>query len=205
MDEQAYPQIKELRDKIKPYRELWELYFEYNEKYENAWQKGLLGALDPVLVGEDWKRMEKKARELTRDFEKVQKPLAIANKMLTNLGEFKKFLPIITALCNKGLKDRHKEQIVELIKGNDDCKDIANQRLDNFKQLNIEHYKNELEEISDTATKESNNEGTMATMKNDWLELEFTCKAVPEKESYILDGAAVEKIQEKLDDHIIKT
>ena len=37
MDEQAYPQIKELRDKIKPYRDLWELYFEYNEKYENAW------------------------------------------------------------------------------------------------------------------------------------------------------------------------
>lgn len=125
--------------------------------------------------------------------------------MLNNLNDFKKFLPIIRALCNPGLKERHKDQIVALIKGNDDCKDIANQRLDNFKQLNIEQYKNELEEISDTASKESGNETTMKTMKTDWKELEFTCKPVPDKDSYILEGGAIEKIQEKLDDHIIKT
>jgi hypothetical protein len=31
-------------------------------------------------------------------------------------------------------------------------------------------------------------------MKDDWEPLEFTCRAVPDKESYILDGEAVELI-----------
>jgi dynein heavy chain len=42
-------------------------------------------------------------------------------------------------------------------------------------------------------------------MKDDWDPLEFACKAVPDKESYILDGEAIELIQTTLDDHIIKT
>jgi len=108
-------------------------------------------------------------------------------------------------LCNKGLKDRHIEQIVALVKAGDDAKDILNQRLDNFKNYGIENFKNELEEISDTASKEFGNENMMVKMKGDWVELNFTCKEVPEKESYILEGQAVEDIQAVLDDHIIKT
>jgi dynein heavy chain len=46
---------------------------------------------------------------------------------------------------------------------------------------------------------------TMQKMKDDWDPLEFACRAVPDKESYILDGEAVELIQTTLDDHIIKT
>ena len=45
----------------------------------------------------------------------------------------------------------------------------------------------------------------MQSMKEAWEPLEFTCKPVPDKESYILDGEAVELIQTTLDDHIIKT
>lgn len=45
----------------------------------------------------------------------------------------------------------------------------------------------------------------MEKMEKDWEPLEFTCKEVPDKESYILDGEAVEAIQTILDDHIIKT
>jgi dynein heavy chain len=45
----------------------------------------------------------------------------------------------------------------------------------------------------------------MEKMEEAWEPLEFTCKEVPDKESYILDGEAVELIQNTLDDHIIKT
>jgi dynein heavy chain len=81
-----------------------------------------------------------------------------------------------------------------LVKASDDAKDIGNQKLDNFKALNIEQYKNELEEISETASKEFSNMNSMGRMKNDWEPLAFTCKAVPDKESYILEGEAIELI-----------
>ena len=71
--------------------------------------------------------------------------------------------------------------------------------------MSIVNFKNELEEISETASKEFGNMKTMNTMKADWKPLAFTCKAVPDKESYILEGEAIELIQAALDDHIIKT
>lgn len=83
--------------------------------------------------------------------------------------------------------------------------EILETKLDYFKSLNIENFKNDLEEISETASKEFSNMKTMKKMRDDWEPLEFACRAVPDKESYILDGEAVELIQTTLDDHIIKT
>ena len=84
-------------------------------------------------------------------------------------------------------------------------KDIGNQKLENFKVLNIVDKKTELEEISETASKEFGNMKSMKDMKTAWEPLAFRCKAVPDKDSYILEGEAIEEIQVTLDDQIIKT
>jgi hypothetical protein len=55
-------------------------------------------------------------------------------------------------------------------------------------------FKDDLEEISDTASKEFANKSTMGKMKAEWEELSFDCKMLPGKESYILNGEAVEAI-----------
>jgi dynein heavy chain len=60
-----------------------------------------------------------------------------------------------------------------------------------------------LEEIADTAAKEYKNETMMKDMRDGWSEVNFMCKKW--KDSYILEGEAVEEIQTLLDDHIIKT
>lgn len=77
-----------------------------------------------------------------------------------------------------------------------------------IKQLmlyNLLEKKDGLEELSEMASKEFQNQNTMIKMKEDWEPLAFTCKEVQGKDSYILDGEAVEQIQAALDDHIIKT
>jgi len=147
------------------------------------------------------------ANRLANRFEsmKCSKPQNVAAIMAKKLNDFRPFLPIIRALCNPGLQDRHISKIIELIRGSEDARDIGNQKLDYFKSLNIENFKHELEEISETASKEYSNMNTMGKMQDDWKILEFRCKPVPDKDSYILDGEAVEEIQTILDDHIIKT
>jgi dynein heavy chain len=77
--------------------------------------------------------------------------------------------------------------------------------MDYIKGFSINKYKSEIDEISETASKEYGNMKTMAKMQEDWEPLEFACRGVPEKESYILDGESIELIQATLDDHIIKT
>lgn len=60
-----------------------------------------------------------------------------------------------------------------------------------------------MEEISDTASKEFKNENMLRNMKNEWAPAEFGCKVY--KDTYILDGEAIDNIQTLLDEHIIKT
>lgn len=64
MEKGEYPIIDELKKQIKPYQELWDLCHEYNEKYLEAWQKGLLKDLIPDNVEADYKNMTKVANSL---------------------------------------------------------------------------------------------------------------------------------------------
>jgi len=45
----------------------------------------------------------------------LSKPEAVAKKMKTELSEFKQWIPIIDALCNKGLKTRHISAMTKII------------------------------------------------------------------------------------------
>lgn len=37
----------------------------------------------------------------------MPKPMGVAKRMLRDLQEFKEYVPLIRALCNEGLQDRH--------------------------------------------------------------------------------------------------
>lgn len=61
-----------------------------------------------------------------------------------------------------------------------------------LKQVEVEKYTQALEDISEKAQKEYSNEKTLNKMKGDWEPMDFTTKVY--KESFILDGEAVELI-----------
>ena len=62
--------------------------------------------------------MKTKAQNLRNSFEnqyKLPKPQLVANTIYTSLTKFEKYLPIMKALCNKGLKPRHHKKMREIL------------------------------------------------------------------------------------------
>jgi len=57
----------------------------------------------------------------------------------------------------------------------------------------VPQFKNEIENISEQASKEYSNERTLDKMYEDWAPMEFTCKNW--KGSFRLDEEAIEMIQ----------
>ena len=146
--------------------------------------------------------------KLANKFESMKqpKPALVATNMKKKLTDFRPYQPIIRALCNPGLQERHINDIYKLInKPREDGIEMKELNLTTFKQLNIVEFKKDLEDISETATKQFSNENTMKKMKEEWKPLEFTCSIPVGKDNLILSGEAVEAIQTVLDDHIIKT
>jgi dynein heavy chain len=107
-----YPQIDELKKTVKPYEELWKLADEH-AKQSKRWRSELLSTLNPDEIEADWKAMQRVATKLTAQFtaNKATKPHKVAKDVQSDLAGFKENLPLIRALCNPGLQERHKIEI----------------------------------------------------------------------------------------------
>ena len=199
-----YPQIDELKQQIKPFQELWILQNQFQDKFR-LWKHGVLNQINPDEVEADHRKMYGTANKLYGRFERM-KPQTVAKKIKTELEEFRKYVPIIRCLCNPGMKERHVDEIFQLLRvPKDSGKELNEMKLKQFEDYEIISIKNDLEEISDRASKQFSNENTMKKMKGEWAPLMFETSMPDGKDAYILTGEAVENIQTVLDDHIIKT
>jgi dynein heavy chain len=72
-----------------------------------------------------------------------------------------------------------------------------------FSSTKVTSVNQEIEEVVDTASKEFSNEILLRNMKAEWKPISFDTKE--HKDTYILEGEAVENITAVLDDHMIKT
>jgi len=135
---------------------------------------------------------------------KLSKPSGFAGDMKRSLDGFRKSIPIIRALRTDGIQSRHIEEIRKIIGINTYTGEHENMKIFDNLDAPIDSYKDALENVADTASKEYSNLNTMKKMKDEWIPLEFTPKDW-KGFSYILDGEAVEILQQALDDHLIKT
>jgi dynein heavy chain len=126
----------------------------------------------------------------------LTKPAGVANFMKDKLTKFGPSKPIIRALCNPGMQDRHRKLIACVIYGESgktdseglpipskefDTSDATVEELIKYDIL-LAHKKDQIEEISDKASKEDGNRKTMVKMKDEWEPLEFTCNECAGKE-----------------------
>lgn len=110
-------------------------------------------------------------------------------------------MPLINTLGNPGMKDRHWEQVSEII--GFPIKKSADMTLEKVIDYGLAEYTSKFESISESATKENNLEKGMAKMINEWGDMNFLVNAYRDTGTFIL--ASIDDIQVLLDDHIIKT
>lgn len=114
---------------------------------------------------------------------------------------FKVNMPTIQTLGNPGMKERHWEQISEMV--GFPIKISPDLTLERIIEFGLEEYLPKFETISESATKENNLERAMNKMFVEWKEMAFTVNAYRDTGTYIM--SSVDDIQNMLDDHIIKT
>lgn len=117
------------------------------------------------------------------------------------IDTFKVNMPTIQTLGNPGMKERHWEQISEMV--GFPIKVSPDLTLERIIEFGLEEYLPKFETISESATKENNLERAMNKMFVEWKEMAFTVNAYRDTGTYIM--SSVDDIQNMLDDHIIKT
>ena len=134
-------------------------------------------------------------------------PLAakLSLEIKLQLDALKNNLPLLMAVCNPGLRQRHWDQMTEHV-GFTLGADESMSMNDLLKMGAGEMEKVELlSTVSEQARKEWSIEKNLKVMRENWQTVEYSTSAYKETGTFVLQGQGVEDIQLMLDDHTIKT
>jgi dynein heavy chain len=108
----------------------------------------------------------------------------------------------LEVLSNPGLRERHWKNVQVILGQSFNYKEVSLRELVNFK---VDQYINEMEEISENASKEFTLENALTKMKKEWDSVKLVVINYKGRGVLILQGQSVEEIQTLLDDHVIKS
>ncbi|KAL3852322.1 hypothetical protein ACJMK2_015979 [Sinanodonta woodiana] len=184
-----YNEIQEFSLKKEPFDKLWGTAVNYHA-HADKWLNGPLLEVNAEDVAEEVQQLWKTAYKLMKQFNHpdFRGPCKAALQIKGKLEKFKINMPLINALCNPGIKNRHWDMMSEKVGFR--LHPTSETPLSEFLQLGLEKYLDSLQEISSQASKEFALEKALEKMKNDWKNMHFSF--VPYKDT-------------KLEDHIVKT
>eukprot|EP00795_Rhopilema_esculentum_P009610 gene9610-17369_t len=182
-----------------PFDKLWKTAANFFTKYE-LWMNGPFRDMDAEQLEEEVSSMWRTMFKLTKTFADVQGPRRVADSTKTKIDKFKVYMPLLSCICNPGLRDRHWEQMSDVVEY--DIKPEATTSLSQMLEFGLQKHLDKLEEISGAATKEYSLEKAMEKMKSEWNGMHF--ELVPYRDTGVSILSAIDEVQLLLDDHIVK-
>ena len=197
-----YDQLQKIQKEFEPYKDLWLVASDW-QRWQNEWLDGPLLDLDPDEV-------EKGFTNATRSMAKALKIFkdlavgAIAKQLKAEMESFRPFMPVVTALRNPGMRERHWDALTadlkfELRPGPQFTLRHATDSL----RLHEPKTLDKVQKVCERALKEYAIEKALNDMMAGWEGQEF--EVLP----YRATGTSVIKLSEEvntlLDDHIVLT
>ena len=194
-----FSEISSMLANFKPYADLWTLAADFQKGYP-LWMGGDFGKLDAETIDNNVTTWWKFAFRAEKTFEGKKEPQSVCTTLKEKLDEFKPNIPIITALRNPGVKDRHWLRLSEEI-GHEVMPD-GNLTLRNLLEIGILEHEAYIVSLSEQAAKEFAFERTLDKMKSEWRELIFEFSPYKDTGTFVLKG--IEDTVMLLDDQIVK-
>ncbi|KAL6119092.1 dnah12 [Pungitius sinensis] len=227
-DQTCYPEVEVIKESIGPYQKLFALVTTW-QRTQSRWMDGsfqdLNGESMEVKVDEFFREVfkmhklfQQKQNKAEQEMEKIagktkQAPfqndpmkqesptVLLCSTVMDQINKFKVHIPLVSILCNPGIRGRHWDQMSEIV-GYDLTPDSGS-TLNKVLKQNLTPYLEEFESISATASKEFSLEKAMQTMVHIWDGISFNHQPYRETGVSILN--ALDEIQQMLDDQIVKT
>lgn len=192
--------LQDTIDKLTPYQSLYNIICGFHDSYEE-WMHGSLLKLNAEQAEETVTTMWRTLYTLNMAFENNPAIGALVTHIQQEIEQLKVHLPLMRALCNPGMRERHWIAISE-VTGVQIIPDEETS-IGSLIEQNFEHYLERIDMVSATASKEFSFEKALQKMLNDWKDVIFNIAAYRDTGTYIL--SAIDDIQTLLDDHIVKT
>ncbi|XP_035261919.1 dynein heavy chain 3, axonemal [Anguilla anguilla] len=195
-----FPMVQILMTCKQPYDQLWTTALSFQNNSE-VWLNGPFQNLNAEHITDELAAMWRTVYKLAKSFSDLPGPRRVADSFKIKIDKFKQHLPILTTICNPGMKERHWQEISNIV--GFEVKPEADASLSMMVDLGLSKFSDKLEELGAAASKEFSLEKALDKMRTEWAELRFAFS--PYRDSGTNVVSSVDDIQVLLDDHIIKT
>ncbi|KAL3933563.1 MAG: hypothetical protein SGPRY_000228, partial [Prymnesium sp.] len=201
--------INEHLKALEPHLTLWTTALNFQRSFP-TWMEGPFLELSPEQVEQDvgnwWRTLYKLGKALTG----LENPLKVVAHVKEKLNDFKSHLPLILAMLNPGMRERHWKMLTEQVGHSVQPNEMST--LASMLDTRVEDHLQLIQEASDMASKlhyrashlqEHSLEKSLDKMLAEWRPQNFDCMEYRDTGTYIL--RALDDIQTLFDDHIVKT
>ena len=195
----SFDEIESMSFNFKPYADLWAIAAEFTKKFPN-WTDGPFTGLDAESIESNVTTWWKFAWKAEKTFDGKKEPQSVAIKLKEMLDEFKPHLPIISALRNPGMRERHWAKLSA--EAGEPIVPDSGLTLAWMLEKGIQQHEAFITSLSEQAAKEYGFERTLDKMKSEWKELSFDFSPYKDTGTYVLKG--IEETVVLLDDQIVK-
>ena len=173
---------------------MWRSLKQWNEMNEQ-WINQQFSSIDPAAIGKE----ADKYFAISMRLEKNLDPNPIQENLKAAVEKFREAMPIVAALGNDKLQDKHRDEIKDLVKKDFDVND-ENFTLKSLLDLDINSFQEEIVAISNQATQEYKLNKEIKALEEKWADIEFVVKPDPKVEE--LKVFEVDVIYEALDESL---
>ncbi|NXW95358.1 DYH3 protein, partial [Alopecoenas beccarii] len=195
-----FPLLQLIMANKQPFEQLWVTAYDFHTKSEE-WMNGSIQKLKADEITEEVGNMWRIMYKLSKSFPDLPGPRGIAETMKFRIDKFKQHLPVMSIACNRGMKERHWQQISKIV--GCEIRPDETTALKNILEFGLSKYIDQLEPIGAAASKEYSLEKSIEKMKSEWVNVQFGLVKYRDTGTNIL--SAIDDIQLLLDDHIVKT
>ena len=206
----AFDNLEKTKDLITPFRDLWLLFGRVKTELREWQTVKTVFSLDAQEIIKATRQMTGQAETILNRFQDMEDKPGLAIDGATSLREqlkvFQTKTPLLTALCSKGMQERHWDEVnqyLEKHKISMNWNSSSIFKLDECDEL-LSH-KTKLGEIADKSEREFKNFQILESMGSGWDNIEIKLKSWKDTGSYVIVGDSVDEIQTLLDEHIIQT
>ena len=196
-----YRQIVEVGKEFRPYADLWITTNDW-QNWVEGWHKDPFSSLDPDELKRNVDQAEKVMAGLRKVFR--DKPqIKIVDEIRSQLSDFSPLVPILQALRNPGMKERHWKELADrLPPGTLDPENPSEsiQTLQDCRDRDLISNKDIIVKVCEVAAKEYGIESSLNDMYAKWKDVAFKIEPYKETKTYMMKGS--EDVQARLDDDV---
>ncbi|KAF0975040.1 hypothetical protein FDP41_005793 [Naegleria fowleri] len=201
MEVTEHTQLNAIVKQFQPFADLW-LTVDNYFAWEESWSKEPFEHLDAPKIEEEVKAAEKAMLKCMKQFKDIPEIRKISETIKKKVEEFTPYLPLILALRNPGMRQRHWQAIsneigIEIIPGQ------TLKFMDDVFTMKLLTHEEVIRKYSDIASREFTIEKALKDMQEAWETCNFEVHAYRKTGTYVMKVS--DEIQQQLSEHIALT